>query len=313
MKGNVMDEERKKILEMVADGKISADDGAKLLSALEQGGGEGRPSAGKGFHRSPRHSRGFESVLSALSGIGPAVRNAVESAMSTFDIDSGDSFDTDVYEDLEVLDYAAGAVEVPEGCRLVFRTRRREGGNLELQGHEESTLLVDGDTEGLKVMGDGEMIVVVWGDGLLKAGVPASAPVEVRTTGGDVCASGMSRELRVKTLGGSITMEDVRGALSAKTMGGSIVLSASGGLSGACAAKTMGGDVSVTLPTGAVSSLSAKTLGGEVSIDESLGRVDLQGGPGSSRGTLSCEGGADSSLSVKTLGGNISVERREDG
>lgn len=313
MKGTVMDEERKKILEMVAEGKISAEDGAKLLSALEKGAGEERQQPRGTASRPPRHSRGFESVLSALSGIGPAVRNAVESAVSTIDIDSGDSFDTDVYEDLEVLDHAAGPIEVPEGCRLVFRTRRREGGNLALQAHGESNLKVGGDPESLKVMGDEEMIVVVWGDGLLEAGVPASAPVEVRTTGGDVSASGMSRELSVKTLGGGISMENVQGALSAKTMGGSILLEVSGELSGACTAKTMGGDISVSLPTGAVSSLSAKTMGGEVSIDESLGLVDLKGGPGASRGTLSCEGGADSSLSVKTLGGNISVERREDG
>lgn len=308
-----MDEERKKILDMVAEGKISAEDGAKLLSALEQGGSDTRGPGRPRSPRPPRPPKAIETIASALSGIGPAVRNAVESAVSTIDIDAGDSFDTDVYEDLEVMDHSAGPIEVPEGCRLVFRTRRREGGNLALKGHGESTLQVGGDTESLKVMGDEEMIVVVWGDGLLEAGVPASAPVEVRTTGGDVSASGMSRELSVKTLGGGISMEDVQGALSAKTMGGSILLEVSGELSGACAAKTMGGDISVSLPTGAVSSLSAKTMGGEVSIDESLGRVDLKGGPGASRGTLSCEGGADSSLSVKTLGGNISVERREDG
>jgi hypothetical protein len=308
-----MDEERKKILEMVAEGKISAGDGAKLLSALESGSPETRGPGRQRRAGAPRPPRALEAIASTLSGIGPAVRNAVESAMSTFDIDSGDSFDTEVYEELDVIDHTTGPVEVPEGCRLVFRTRKRDGGDLRLQGRGEATLALDGDPGSLKVMGDGEMIVVVWGEGLLKAGVPASAPVEVRTTGGDVNASGMSRELRVKTLGGSITMEDVRGALSAKTMGGSILLAASGGLSGACVAKTMGGDISVSLPVGSVSSLSAKTLGGEVGIDGSLGEVELKGGPGSGRGTLSCEGGEGSSLSVKTLGGNISVERREDG
>jgi hypothetical protein len=314
MKGEAVEEERRKILEMVESGKITAEDGARLLSALEEGGAKkaaGRPGGeGRRGHRQPR---GFDAVAQALSGIGPAVKNAVQSAMSTIDIDPGDSFDTDVYEELDVIDHTAGPIDIGGETRIVFRTRKSTGGDLSLRGRDDSAMELSGETESLKVMGGDDMVVVVWGDGLLTAGVPESARVEVRTTGGDVEASGLHRDLKVKTLGGGITLREVSGAVAAKTMGGSIVLDASGPLSGGCVAKTLGGDISVTLPAGAVSNLSAKTMGGEVDIDESLGETDVKGGPGSARGSLSFPGGADASLSLKTLGGNVSVGRREDG
>ena len=233
--------------------------------------------------------------------------------MSTIDMEPGDSFDTEVYEDLDVIDFAQGPVEVPKGAKLVFRTRKKMGGDLNLLGHKGSALEVTGEPDSLKVLGGENLIVIVWGDGLLEAKVPSESPVEVRTTGGDVGVSGLYGDIMVKTLGGGITMQDVSGHVVAKTMGGSILLDASGELRGSCAAKTMGGDISVRLATGALSSLSAKTMGGEVSISEALGEVSIKGGPGASTGTLSCDGGADSSLAAKTLGGNISVERREDG
>lgn len=46
-----MSEERMKILKMIEEGKLSADEGAKLLAALSQGGG--RSTGGVGIPRGP--------------------------------------------------------------------------------------------------------------------------------------------------------------------------------------------------------------------------------------------------------------------
>ncbi|MBD3371055.1 hypothetical protein GF402_11940 [Candidatus Fermentibacteria bacterium] len=308
-----MDEERRKILEMIADGKVTADEGARLLSALETGRSRERKEA-KRFTKSRRRRKivDMEALGTALSDIGPTVREAIENAFSGFrstDIDPFDDTDLD-FEIMvdEGLD-SADPIEVAEGAVIDFRTAGRKGGNLELEGYDGDKLEVSGNHSGLRIGGSSEHLGVSWTGGNLKAMVPDHAEtIRIRVSGGGAVLRRIRSDVFSKNMGGNLDIEDLEGTFQSKLMGGNLSVVLAEGSIGESEAKIMGGRVTLSVPESLPVEIDAATLGGKIVIDESLGKADTKGSGSMARATvLTGDDEARAKIQLKVVGGNVEV------
>ncbi len=141
---------------------------------------------------------------------------------------------------------------------------------------------------------------------------------ELRTSGGDVSAARMSGELSLHTSGGDIDAMDVNGPLTAFTSGGDV---SAHGIIGACTLTTSGGDVSAAAVRGdcvmktSGGNITADSLDGGLSAVTSGGNIeaclrsqprnacDMRTSGGSI--VLSVPASISAELSARTSGGNI--------
>ena len=123
-----MSEEQKEILQMVSDGKITADDGAKLLEALKTGEQKRREMESPARRVREKKRQILENKkISHLTGIGGMreigrmVRGIVKESVSGVD----DEFQ-DIEEDmLEDQGHMNSPIELDEGTELVLKRRVR--------------------------------------------------------------------------------------------------------------------------------------------------------------------------------------------
>lgn len=311
-----MDEERKKILQMVADGTITADDGARLLSALQNGKARERKEAKRKAKRRPKGKAvDMDALGEALSAIGPTVRDTVENVLSGFHGREGDPFDymedevEDAREDLD----PNRPVEVAEGAVIEFKSQGRDGGDLVAESHQGEKLVVSGDCRGLRVRGTPEHVRVSWAGGDLAAKVPDRVgALKVRTTAGDVLLKRIDAEVSTRTMGGDVGIEDLRGSFHSKLMGGYLTVGLAKGCRGSSGAKVMGGGVTLSIPPSVAVAVDAAAMGGEISVDESLGDCDIKTSKGMARATVLTGGSGDrANVSLKVAGGNVEVVSNE--
>jgi|GEM_PF-615934 len=315
-----MNEERKEVLRLLAEGVIDVDGAEKLLKALEDGErGRARSERSEGGGRHIRHgaligaglgTEVFASIGEALAGIGPAVREAVSSAVSEIpDAISGAIPD----EDMKEIRLEDGAFAVPPGSVLVIRSigRRRRGGDLSVKGLEGDSCTVECDEEeGVRVLGREGKYVLAWRSGDLDVGAGASLKrIEAFSTGGDIDVDGVSAELSVKTMGGDLEIGGARSGFSARTMGGDLMIRLDPGWKGNSEAVTMGGDISVEIPEGVKVAIDATTMGGDIESEPELGELKLLSRIPGQRASLVVGGEGGSSLGVKTMGGDIDLKK----
>jgi DUF4097 and DUF4098 domain-containing protein YvlB len=311
-----MDEEKKKILEMVAEGKVTAEEGARLISALEAGRSREKKEAkrsAKSRHR--RKIVDVETLGTALSDIGPTVREAIENAFSAFrstEIEPIEPFDgTDL--DFDVMDdgglEADDSIEVAEGAIVDFKTAGRKGGSLELEGYDGDKLEVSGDHSGLRIGGSPEHLGVSWTGGKLKARIPDHAEtIRIKISGGSAVLRGIRSDVLSKSMGGSLDIEDLEGSFQSKLMGGNLSVVLTDGYCGESEAKVMGGSITLRVPESLAVEIDAATLGGKIVIDDSLGEVDKKGSGSMARATvLTGDDEARMRVQLKVVGGNVEV------
>jgi len=126
--------------------------------------------------------------------------------------------------------------------------------------------------------------------------VPAETGVEVKTGGGSVEISHLTRDANLDTSGGSIHVSDLAAALEARTSGGSIELR---DVKGAARVETSGGSIEGdTLG----STLDAHTSGGPIRLDGVRGDVLAHTSGGSIRIR-----DAGARVDAKTSGGSVEV------
>ncbi|MBN1433366.1 hypothetical protein JW921_01310 [Candidatus Fermentibacterales bacterium] len=317
-----MSEERKQILSMLQEGKISVDDAERLLNALAEG--ERRKHKGRASAGAVRKSLGssLDSIGEALAGIGPLISEAVGEATSGLGEDEAGADEEEEEEELEQVALEDGGFDIPEGQKLVIRQAGRRGllgagsGDLELEGCEGTRCQVLPEDGGaLKVFRGRGSCSIRWAGGDLRVRVPHSvSSVTARTLGGDIRSEGLGCQLFVKAMGGNLDIDTSGHEFQAKTMGGNIrvkMLKASGGES---RAKSMGGDIRLELELDDPLELRASTMGGEISVDPELGSVSRSGSFGRQKATIvigAAKGDPGSSVNLKTTGGNIVIVRRE--
>ncbi len=300
-----MNEERMKVLEMVADGTISAEDAAKLLDALNDGGSRTmfRPPL---TPKHPRHERPFHGIFHVMGGVMGDVMKEMRSGLLREEVPD-DAVETDCLDE-----------KLPDGTALVVRSvggliggggesvtvTRSAGGNLVVKAPEGGKLKVS--------RGEKEIsIYIAEGETLLE--IPDNAEsLNVRIKGGGISASDLPCPFKASTMGGSVSVARPSTHFSVKTMGGNLDLTMDDRWSGSSKAKTMGGGVTVVLLKGFKGKVDASTMGGTV---EASGVTVLEdrSSNGSSRKTVSAgDQESDSLLVVKTMGGGVVIRAGGD-
>ena len=313
-----MSEEQRDILQMVSDGKISADDGAKLLEALEKGnqkrkGMESPASRVKERKRLIHEQKkmGHITGIEGMRDIGRMVRGIVKDSVSGID-DEFMEIDEDMFEDAGKFE---GPLELAEGTELVLRRHIRRGrrnskGDLILNGVEGSVLEVIGENApDIRMYRDNGTIYLKWDTGDLSLNIPETVEnVRASITGGSITLNAVTAVTESKTMGGDISLSEVSRAFRAKTMGGNILIKLTDDWDEDSKATTMGGNVVLRLHESTKARISAKTMGGEISVQEGISGITESGHPGSPRVNIDLSDGDESpELRVKTMGGNISV------
>ncbi len=323
MKGTIMSEEQREILQMVADGKITADDGAELLEALKTGEQKRREmeSPARRVKEKKRiilenKRRGPFGGIGGMREIGRMVRGIVSESISGIEDDESVENDDEMYEDAGLLE---GPLQLEEGTELVLKRRvhrhsRNSGGDLILNGVKGSTLEVLGDdTPDVRVYRDDGTVYLKWDKGDLSLNVPETVEnVRASIMGGSIILNGVAASTDIKTMGGDINLSEASKAFRAKTMGGNILIKLTDDWAEDSKVVTMGGNIALSICVTTKASISAKTMGGEITVQEGITGVTESGHPGSSRVNIDLSEGEDApELRIKTMGGNISITRSE--
>ncbi len=316
-----MSEEQKEILQMVSDGKITADDGAKLLEALKVGEQKRRENESPARRVKEMKRRMHEikaiSPLSGLGGmreIGRMMRGIMRESVSGIEDHEFVEIDEDMMED---EGYLEGPIEFDEGTELVLKRRvRRNGmnssGNLILNGVEGSTLEAIGeDSPIIRFYRDNGTVYLKWDKGDLSLNVPETVEkVRASIMGGNIDMNSVTAAADMKTMGGDINLSEVSRAFRVKTMGGSIMIKLTDDWNEDSRVVTMGGNIALDICASTKAIISARTMGGEITIPDDVSEYDESGHPGSSRVNIDLSEGEDApELRIKTMGGNIMINR----
>lgn len=300
-----MSNERDRILSLLEDGKITADQATRLIEAL------GSERTETDFRLPPhapfgqRHFR-VRSGGRGLDRIPDVVATAVASAMKN-GFEPGEERSTDfpgkrhllvksVSGDLDVtrgdeerigLSYSGGMVKVrSSGDQVVVRT---------MAGDVSATVPTDGRLE----------LEVVSGDVSISE---AGSRIEVKTVSGDVDITRTTGDAQVKTVSGDVSLDRVAGGLEVETRSGDVDVVPSGPISGSIL--TVSGDVSVALGKDADLVLELETEeDGDIEVDDELPHEVLE----ESEDRVKVKLGAGSrTLVVKTRDGDIDIRAAEE-
>jgi DUF4097 and DUF4098 domain-containing protein YvlB len=295
-----MSNERDRILKLLEDGKITADQATRLIEAV--GSERTETEFGRMPHGpfGPRHFR-IRSRMKDLDRIPDVVATAVASAMKS-GFEPGEERSTDfpgkrhllvksVSGDLDVthgeegrvgLSYSGGMVKVrSSGEQVVVRT---------MAGDVSATVPADGRLE----------LEVVSGDVSISE---AGARIDVKTVSGDVDIAKTAGDAQIKTVSGDVNLDGVSGSFEVQTRAGDVDLVAAGPVSGSISTKS--GDVTVALGSDAdlVLELTIEE-DGDIEVDEALPHEVLE----QRERYMKVKFGAGSrTLVVKTNDGDIDV------
>ncbi|MEO0082038.1 MAG: DUF4097 family beta strand repeat-containing protein [candidate division WOR-3 bacterium] len=258
-----MSEERSRILKLLEDGKINADQAARLIQALGAEAVREPPEP-------PRFSlRRQRRILAAeLDRIPDIVAEAVSSAVRS-GFDRSDSTRTDF-----------------PGKNSLFL--KSVSGDVEVSGWDEDRVRLDGLGTMVRVRERDDQVMVRSISGDLSGRVPRESRLELVSVSGDVKVSGTRGKFTLKSVSGDIVLEDVHGSIGIDSVSGSIVL------------ERVAGSISVESKSGDISLRPVGEFSGEV-VSRS-GDIKLELGPDADvvldmeceeEGEISVEAGSD--------------------
>ncbi len=294
-----MGREKERVLEMVADGTITAAEGAKLLEAL------GTAHTDKTSGR--KRGTGTSSVLSE---IGPMIQATIG------DIFKGkksyEEYENVNLKDVEFVDEAA-----EPGGELIIRGSVHRGGSMSvaLVRSEDNTIRASVDDGTPVKMGNKDnKRIMFWSSGELTVYVPdCLGSVKVYSRGGGISSSNVRIPVELKTMGGGIRITRPGDSFFIKTMGGGLDISLDSSWKGNSKAKTMGGGISVHLLEAVPVLVKASTLGGSITATGENASVVSDTGNGYGKSKIAVRyGDGGSELSVVSMGGGIVIEESAD-
>ncbi len=244
-----MSEERLRVLKLLEEGKITADQAARLIQALgrEARGPEAPepPEPPEPFMHGRSGRRHFRVQMRELDRIPDIVAGAVSSAIRS--VEFGD-------ED--------GKREFAGAAGLFLKT---VSGDITVQAWDKDVIsLTQADTlTKVRQRGDQVMVRAISGD--TEARVPATCRLELVSVSGDVKVSGVSGEFGFKSVSGDVDVSDYSGKARIELVSGDLALDR---VSGEFEIDTKSGDVSI-VPAGQLSG----------SVESKSGDIDLALGP----------------------------------
>lgn len=249
-----MSDERARILKLLEEGKISADQAARLIEAVGRRIPEPPPPPLSGHRFARRH---FDRIPELVAD---AVSSAVQSGFES----------------------GGEGEEVFDGKRRL--SVKSVSGDVRVAGGREAGVRVgyDGGMVKVRSKGDGVQVRSVSGD--VEAEMPAEGAVEAEAVSGDIIIKRVGGELRFKTVSGDVRVEEARGELNGYTVSGNIELVRFGGR---LAVESRSGDIEIAT-SGPTSGIAATRSGnvtlqlarpGDVELElacEEDGRIDLR-------------------------------------
>jgi DUF4097 and DUF4098 domain-containing protein YvlB len=301
-----MSNERDRILRLLEDGKITADQAARLIEAV--GSERPEPEFFRPTHMAfgtPRHFRS-RSGSKGLNRIPDIVADAVSSAMRS-GFDPGEECSTDF----------------PGASQLLVKS---VSGDLDVTGGEAGRIGLSYSGGMVKVRSSGEQVIVRTMAGDVSATVPADARlelevvsgdvtiseagarIEVRTVSGDVDIARTVGDMRARTVSGDVSLDRVAGSFEVETRSGDVELVASGPVAGSLV--TTSGDITVALPADADVLLELRhEEDGDIEVDPDLPHEVLE----RREGYLKVKFGAGSrGLTASTYSADIEVRKAEE-
>ena len=316
-----MSNERMQILEMVRDGKITAEEGVRLLEAL-QPRGAARATGGAGPTGVPGVDRD-----DPVGSIATAVAHAIQSGdwksiIGHFagswsggpmrGLERKREREADGWAFLTLSEGDHGTFELRPGDSLSVE---HEAGSVEAAATDSAARLeLEGEaTHSFEIYvarKDANVVVVCHRTApfaklpRLKLSVPRGVTdVALNTAGGGLTAEAFSVPVHLKTAGGSVRVRDQRGSrVEAKTAGGSIKVN---GTVDRVDLHTSGGSIKFEGRTGA---FDVKTSGGSIHIDGAelkAGEHSAQTSGGSVHISLARQSSVE--LDAKTSAGNLTI------
>jgi DUF4097 and DUF4098 domain-containing protein YvlB len=311
----IMKEERIEILKMVADKKITVDEGERLLRALEKGEAEERESRSERFghmHRGPC-GRGELSWGESLEGLGFKAQEFFENAFGSV---FGDEYWFEGYNP------APGPVEdlSLDGETTVVLTNPRTAykhgsADVSVRPSEDGRLHLETGEKGKCEVARKENKIVIFCHHDAEVRVPASiGKVKVILAKGDAEIHNLQLPLEIRTVKGDVVVRNASHPLNIRAVKGSVALDLADAYAGKSDISAMDGDISVT---------TAAQFSGRVDVKVGKGDIRIPSKGVKSRTaknaifrTESVElgaGSADNLLNLRTMHGDVTVTSREDG
>jgi hypothetical protein len=303
-----MSEARKEILRLVAEGRITPEEGDRLLAGLDdKSAGTGRDTfGGAGEAQAGRGGRLGEGLAQMIEEVGETVRRAMEDALGT----AQRAFDEHraTTESVEIRD---GQFSTPPGARLKVQQALRlsfgggsKGGNVILRAASDDVVRVIRG-EAVEAHRNGTDFVLTWAKGNLEIEVPHRlVGLDVRCMGGDLEVVDFPGPMSLETMGGELRVQAPRAPFKFRTLGGRVRIVECGLREGTASINSTGGDVSVQFALGASVTVRASSLGG--TFDFPPGTLREEQGRTLRRASCTIGQGA-AEIRIDTLGGDVRV------
>jgi DUF4097 and DUF4098 domain-containing protein YvlB len=299
-----MSHARVEILKLIAEGKISPEEGERLIAALDQEQETRAEDVGP--------SKGWtDGIARALQEVAETVRHAVDDAVGA----THKIFDEHRPE-TETVQVGGGEFTVPPGSRLKVQHAIRvsfggssKGGSVVLRtGQEDRVRIIRG--QAVEVHRNGTDYVLTWAKDNLELEVPSTlADLAVRCMGGDLEVQQFPGPMSLETMGGELRVRSPRSGFRVRTLGGRARIVDMELQEGAATISSTGGDVQVDLSPAASMTIRATTLGGR--IDFPPGTESETEGRARRRATCVIGGGL-AAVTIDTLGGDVRVRQTEE-
>jgi DUF4097 and DUF4098 domain-containing protein YvlB len=310
-----MKEERIEILRMVAEKKITVEEGEKLLRALEKGGAQERESRSERFghkHWGP-YCRGDWSWGDSFEGFGFKAQEFFENAFGSV---FGDEYWFDGFKPV------SGPIEdlsLDAQTTLVLtnpRTAHKHGSaDVRIRPSEDGRLhLESGDTGRCEVLRkENKIVMFCHHDTAVR--VPASiGKVKVVLAKGDAEVYDLPLPLDVRALKGDVIVRNAARPLNIRAMKGKISVDLADVYSGKSDVSAMDGDISVTTAGQFSGRVEAKVGKGNIHINsKGLKSKAAKNAFFRSESVELGGGSAGNLLNLRTMHGDIAVTTREDG
>lgn len=289
-----MSNPRLEILKMVAEGKLSPEDGDRLIKALNDGsGGDGNGGVRSNFGR-------------ALDDAAQAVKSAATEGVRAVQ---------KVFEEhrpgTEPVMPHSGSFDLPAESTLRIQPAFRvsiggtsAGGSVVLRGVDtESARIVKGSA--VEIHRYENEYVLTWAKSQLELEVPRNLEnLFIRGFGGDIRMTEFDGSFRLEGLGGNFDIEGIRRPFRIRSVGGSVRIRDLAVTEGSSHITTTGGDVEIDTAAGASVEIKASTsLGGSLVLPDGAAIIE---GRTRRKGTVRI-GSAIGALRIDTVAGWVRV------
>ena len=309
-----MKEERIEILKMVAEKKITVEEGERLLRALEKGQAEERESRSERF--GPRHrgpcGPGDWNWGERFEGLGFKMQEFFDNAFGSV---FGDEYWFEGYEP------ASGPVEDLrlDGETTVVLTNPRTAykhgsADVSIRPSEDNRLHLEAGEKGKceVVRKENKIVIFCHNDAAVR--VPASiGKVKVILAKGDAEIHDLRLPLEIRTVKGDVVVRKASHPVNVRAVKGNVTLDLDDAYAGKSEISAMDGDISVTAAAQFSGRVEAKVGKGDIRIhSKGLKSKTAKNAIFRTESVELGAGSADNLLNLRTMHGDITVSTRED-